>query len=237
MTAARYEVKRGRLRDGGRRGSAWWKEITHIREGGELGGRWFGEHVSKRVGDGSDTFFWNDPWVEGVPLCERFGRLFDLAGNKLQTAQSSDRWQGQPDPDEGYTVRGAYKLLTSQAFATMDEADKLIWHPQVPLKVSIFAWRLLSDRLPTKTNLVARGILSPAAHLCVTGCGEVESAHHLFISCIHMFNKWISGVALLFAAHLASLCVGYMDGKKSPPISRLNKQLPSVVGQDQAFLL
>ncbi|PNX68140.1 hypothetical protein L195_g063844, partial [Trifolium pratense] len=27
----------------------------------------------------------------------------------------------------------------------MEEADNLIWHPQVPLKVSIFAWRLLRD--------------------------------------------------------------------------------------------
>ncbi|MCI40087.1 hypothetical protein A2U01_0061319, partial [Trifolium medium] len=29
-------------------------------------------------------------------------------------AQSSDRWQWQPDPDTGYSVRGAYHLLTSQ---------------------------------------------------------------------------------------------------------------------------
>jgi hypothetical protein len=41
----------------------------------------------------------------------------------------------------------------------MDDAEKLIWHPQVPLKVSIFAWRLLLERLPIKTNLVTRGIL------------------------------------------------------------------------------
>ncbi|MCI42717.1 cytochrome P450, partial [Trifolium medium] len=60
-------------------------EIARIREGGELGGRWFGEHVSKRVGDRSDTFFWTDPWVDGIPLCERFGRLFDLAETKLRT--------------------------------------------------------------------------------------------------------------------------------------------------------
>jgi hypothetical protein len=54
---------------------------------------------------------------------------------------------------------------------------------------------------------------------------------------VHMFNRWISGVTLLFAAHLASMCVSCVDGEKSPFISRLNKQLPTVVGQDQAFLL
>jgi hypothetical protein len=37
--------------------------------------------------------------------------------------------------------------------------------------------------LPTKANLVTRGILPTAAHLCVSDCGEVETAHHLFLSC------------------------------------------------------
>ncbi|GAU51816.1 hypothetical protein TSUD_368710 [Trifolium subterraneum] len=74
----------------------------------------------------------------------------------------------------------------------MDDVDRLIWLSQVPLKVSIFAWRLLRDRLPTKTNLVTRGILSPTAHFCVTGCGEAESAHHLFISCSTFGSMWTS---------------------------------------------
>jgi hypothetical protein len=80
-----YGVEGGRLRDGGRRGSAWWREIMRIREGGELRGRWFEEHVSRRVGNGSDTFFWTDPWVDGSSLRERFGRQFDLAETKRST--------------------------------------------------------------------------------------------------------------------------------------------------------
>ncbi|GAU31822.1 hypothetical protein TSUD_58230 [Trifolium subterraneum] len=104
--------------------------------------------------------------------------------------QSSDWWQWQPDPDEGYTVRGAYQLLTSQVPSTLDDADKLIWHTHVPLKVSILAWRLLRDRLPTRVNLATRGILAPAAHFCVSGCGEAESAHHLFISCSTFGSLW-----------------------------------------------
>ncbi|MCI44185.1 hypothetical protein A2U01_0065424, partial [Trifolium medium] len=52
VLAARYGVERSRLRDGGRRGSSWWREITRIRDGGGgIGGGWFGEHISKKVGD------------------------------------------------------------------------------------------------------------------------------------------------------------------------------------------
>jgi hypothetical protein len=72
----------------------------------------------------------------------------------------------------------------------MDDAGKLIWHPQVPLKVSILAWRLLRDGLPTKANLVTRDILSSATHLCVFGCGDVETARHLFLSCGTFGSIW-----------------------------------------------
>lgn len=53
-----------------------------------------------------------------------------------------------------------YQKLTSQEFLSFDGTSDFIWHKQVPLKVSIMAWRLLRNRLPTKDNLVARGIIS-----------------------------------------------------------------------------
>ncbi|CAJ2658361.1 unnamed protein product [Trifolium pratense] len=234
VLVARYGVEGGRLREGGQRGSVWWRELARIREGvGESGGSWFGEHVLRRVGDGSDTLFWTDPWLDGVSLRERFGRLFVLAETKslsvaemyalgwgiggeawkwqrqlraweeellgeCQTLlldislqdQTLDRWQWRPDPDTGYTVRGAYQILTSQASVTLHTAENLIWHPQVPLKVSIFAWRLLRDRLPTRANLVNRGVLSSTVDTCVFGCGVAESAHHLFLSCSFAGPLW-----------------------------------------------
>jgi hypothetical protein len=36
----------------------------------------------RHVGDGAETFFWTGLWLGGNPLCERFGRLFDLVENK-----------------------------------------------------------------------------------------------------------------------------------------------------------
>ncbi|MCI27792.1 putative non-LTR retroelement reverse transcriptase related protein, partial [Trifolium medium] len=55
--------------NGGRSGSSWWREIVRIRDGVDgLGGGWFGESVLKKVGDGSETFFWTDTWIDGTPL-------------------------------------------------------------------------------------------------------------------------------------------------------------------------
>ncbi|GAU41424.1 hypothetical protein TSUD_26040 [Trifolium subterraneum] len=205
VLTARYGVERGRLRDGGRRGSSWWREISRIRDsGGGIGGEMCGEHILRKVGDKSDTLFWTDPWVDGTPLCKWFGRLFDLAKTKScsvaemfslrrgwwRGAQSLDRWQWEPDHDKGYTVRGAYQLLTSRDSITLDAASGLIWHTQIPLKVSICAWRLLCDKLPTTANLVTRCILSPEDHHCMSGCGAVESAQHLFLSCSTFGSLW-----------------------------------------------
>ncbi|PNY11866.1 glutamate-gated kainate-type ion channel receptor subunit GluR6 [Trifolium pratense] len=48
----------------------------------------------------------------------------------------------------------------------------------------------VSDRLPTKANLISRCILSLAAHHCVSSCGKVESAQHLFLSCSTFGSLW-----------------------------------------------
>ncbi|PNX56781.1 70 kDa peptidyl-prolyl isomerase [Trifolium pratense] len=101
---------------------------------------------------------------------------------------SQNRWQ--PDLDIGDTVRDVYQLLMDQDTITLDIAVGLIWHSQVPLKVSIFAWRLLRDRLPTRANMVSRSILSPEAHFCFSGYGDVESAQHLFLSCSTFGGLW-----------------------------------------------
>jgi hypothetical protein len=107
----------------------------------------------------------------------------------LQVA-TPDMWQWRPDPAVGYTVHDAYQILTSQDSVILGEAEDLIWHRQVPLKVSILARRLLRDRLPTWANLVSRGILDLDLHYCVTGCGGIETTRHLFLSCSTFGSLW-----------------------------------------------
>lgn len=62
-------------------------------------------------------------------------------------------------------------------------SDNLIWHTRVSLKVFILAWRVLRDKLPTKINLQNCGIISAASTYCSAGCGQFESAQHLFLHC------------------------------------------------------
>ncbi|GAU35673.1 hypothetical protein TSUD_162450 [Trifolium subterraneum] len=127
----------------------------------------FRENVLKRVSDGVQTFFWTDPWLGGRPLCERFGRLFDLVENKSCTVAEmlslqirgiggwtlTKLWVWKEEMlGECQTLLATFSFQ-AQSSVTLDAAENLIWHKQVPLKVSICAWRLLRDRLPTKANM------------------------------------------------------------------------------------
>ncbi|GAU13336.1 hypothetical protein TSUD_42900 [Trifolium subterraneum] len=178
-------------------------------------------------------------------------------------AHSLDIWLWRSDVDGGYTVRGAYQLMTAQDVVPLDAATGLIWHPQVPLKVYILAWRLLRDRLPTKVNLSYRGILLVGDSLCVSGCGEVESTQHVFLSCStfgslwSLVSSWVGSTSVtaqtlsdhfiqfttsasgtrarrLCSSYGLDAC-GFVDRAKSQVVQRLSKFFTSYVGQDQYF--
>jgi len=68
--------------------------------------------------------------------------------------------------------------------------NDLVLHKQVLLKVFIFAWQLIPDWLPTKTNLVIRGMLHVEFAECGAGCGYDESASHLFLHCNSFSPLW-----------------------------------------------
>ena len=125
-----------------------------------------------------------------------------LLSNVVLQVSTNDRWCWRLDINGGYSVRSVYHMLNSDDSQVVDVVSDFIWHRHVTVKVSILAWRLLRNRLPTKSNLVARGILLQEAQMCVACCGEVETAHRLFVSCTvfcelwHLVREWIgvSGV-------------------------------------------
>ncbi|GAU45931.1 hypothetical protein TSUD_100080 [Trifolium subterraneum] len=101
VLAARYGLERGRLREGGGRGSSWWREIVKIRS---LVGR---QSFVKRVAD-------------------MFSRGWEAGGDAW--VQYSDTWKWQPDLDTGYSVCGVYQLLTSHDLVTLGCQRGLIWY-------------------------------------------------------------------------------------------------------------
>jgi len=101
-----------------------------------------------------------------------------------------------------------------------------IWNKEVPLKISLFAWCLLRNRLPTTDNLIKRHILHPNAQLCVGGCSLIEDAKHLFLSCDFFGKLWYGisqwlGYQLVFPDNVSdhlyqfSTFSGFSNSKRS----------------------
>jgi len=73
-------------------GSIWWRHINQIRSGvGMLDTRWLLDNIVRKVGDGCHTLFWEDPWLDDVPLAVIFSRLFELSNFKLATVREMFR--------------------------------------------------------------------------------------------------------------------------------------------------
>jgi len=65
----------------------------------------------------------------------------------------------------------------------------LLWSLKIPPSAIVCAWRILLDRLPTRTNLGRRGV--QLGNTCYPLCHEgVETTQHLFSSCKVTQKVW-----------------------------------------------
>lgn len=61
----------------------------------------------------------------------------------------------------------------------------------MPLKIITLVWKLAQDRIPSKVNLIHRGILQSSSHMC-DGCLVVtESTDHIFFECDAFSKVWM----------------------------------------------
>ena len=113
------------------------------------------------------------------------------------------------DPLHGYSVKSTYAYLSERG--RFDD----VWVKEAPLKVSMFVWRLLRNRIPTKDNLFCRRIIPVDDISCISGCDSPETVDHLLCHCPHFGVVWhhifqwlgISFIAPAFISdHLHQFC-------------------------------
>jgi len=70
-----------------------------------------------------------------------------------------DRWRWGLDLINGYSAKGIYQYLASSNSSVERGISDVVWLKHIPLKVSMFVWRLLQNRLSTKDNLIRMMVL------------------------------------------------------------------------------
>lgn len=136
----------------------------------------------------SSNLLWN--WrlttarpIRGRALSEQQQLLAFLQNFQLKP-DIADCYCWSLNPDKPFTVASAYKALCSQISIFDKCLIDAIWLKWSPPRVRVFTWKVAHDTLPTRWNILSRGIIypdfGPICSLCDT---ELESQNHLFNTC------------------------------------------------------
>ncbi|GLT58784.1 hypothetical protein SLA2020_316500 [Shorea laevis] len=130
---------------------------------------------------------------------ERMGREMDeekelreVLGSVQLRKGEADSWQWMYDVGGKYIVKTAYDFLALVDCVLEGQLCNLVWCGMVPSKVSFFGWRLCLDRLPTRWNLLKRGMVLQGDGVKCGLCYEgVEDVNHLFCTCKTAWLVWV----------------------------------------------
>ncbi|XP_071676802.1 uncharacterized protein [Lolium perenne] len=140
---------------------------------------------------GARTSFWQDWWIDTMPLKDKFPLLFaicddvsislasalqgeglgirfrrslDQDGNRqwremgalvdgVQLSQGKDQVRWHPENSGNFSVKSLYFKLSQGATVAH---FKDMWEAKVPLKIKIFSWQLVLDKLPSNLQIATR---------------------------------------------------------------------------------
>ncbi|KAK2395047.1 hypothetical protein QL285_056813 [Trifolium repens] len=134
---------------------------------------------------------WRLDWSAGLLDAEAVAaqELLNLLSPFQPRTDLEDRHKWIPSSAGIFTVKSAnLDLLNRSAAVNLDDnmliTLGMMWKNNVPSKISIFGWRLLLEKLPTKEALFGKGIITDMMEKrCVLCPNHGESIQHFFLHC------------------------------------------------------
>jgi len=134
---------------------------------------------------------WNLSWRR-----ERFewekhleGQLLGLISSVQWNKEGQNRLKWIGDDQQVYTAKSGYSIVNMEDQMSSLECFQLLWSLKIAPSALVWAWRILWDRLPTRVNLVRRGVLLVCT-LCPMCQERLENAQHLFCTCKIAQKVW-----------------------------------------------
>ncbi|GJY10780.1 RNA-directed DNA polymerase, eukaryota [Tanacetum coccineum] len=122
--------------------------------------------IRRKVGNGEDTEFWEDIWLNDVALKVKFPSIYALKLDKnvnvadkkkaldLLSISIHSKRSGKEDNLRPLQLQ-TYDIITDSSSLQTRDRTGLVpthWVKVMPIKVNIFAWRVWLDNLPTRYN-------------------------------------------------------------------------------------
>lgn len=179
------------------------------------------ENFKIRIGDGS-SFFWYSNWHPAGPLIP-ISQSPIAPALTLQQACMDGCWQTHLFEDDllpdffqqlisqevffsdsvdvevwGPTQSGLFSVASAYSIVRhrqQQHADLLgFWRPEIPLKLSIFMWRLTNMLLPFDEILETMGFHLPSK---CPFCPSTDSINHFFLECSYAHQIWVHFMDIL----------------------------------------
>ncbi|GKV36996.1 hypothetical protein SLEP1_g45072 [Rubroshorea leprosula] len=190
------------LRENMNFGSSWWRDLSRLNDIDKEKKGWLVDGLELKLGEGvdirkdykisqmggwhNDIWKWSLQWRRSLFSWEEHQEL------ELKEINEKTIARGRPDQriwihskDGSYTTKSAYQILAVEHRNSQQGlALQKVWNPLIPSKISAFSWQLLQGKIPTKDNLMKRGVIKdPGKCRCeLCGAGE-ENSSHLFVQC------------------------------------------------------
>ncbi|GKB37766.1 RNA-directed DNA polymerase, eukaryota [Tanacetum coccineum] len=117
--------------------------------------------------------------VRGGVEQQQFSDLSSIMDSVI-ISSSADRWVCSLSNDGNFSVKEVRNVIDEMSLPSHSESAR--WVKNIPIKINIFAWRARRDCLPTRNNLIRKGVSleSSSCLLCLSG---EEDVHHVFFRC------------------------------------------------------
>ena len=111
---------------------------------------------------------------------------FNIIMESLMLGSENDSISWSASVDRLYSVKSCYVLLNDGRLRVLHARD--IWKCKAPLKIKVFTWLVIHDKILSRENLAKKGWMGSIG--CVfCGCA-VESSRHIFLHCIVAKVVW-----------------------------------------------
>ncbi|GJY36147.1 RNA-directed DNA polymerase, eukaryota [Tanacetum coccineum] len=142
--------------------------------------------IRKKVGNGLNTLFWEDPWLDDLALKHKFSRLYALDNykqiivvEKINHASMVDTFRRPPRGGAKEEQLG-FLLSRMDGLILTKIPDRWVWSLKAKVRL---------DKLPTRLNLSLKGI-DISTIVCPLCHASVESGSHIFFSCPMARQLW-----------------------------------------------
>lgn len=98
----------------------------------------------------------------------------------MKQNENDDGWVWELEESKIYSVRSLRTLIDGIVLPTADTETE--WIKWIPGKANIHLWRTLNNRLPTRDNLMSRGIILES-DMCPLCLATSENLDHLMVCC------------------------------------------------------